>query len=99
MIKEFGMDEQIPGLELTETVIEEDLRFNPNCPCPTRTCSQHGFCKACIVHHKGLRELIKDGVPGPRIEPRGGEYPEDHFVPHCYRVPNERMAARLDDYD
>lgn len=99
MLKEYGMDPNIPGLEVTETLIEEDLRYNPNCPCKTRTCPQHGFCKYCVQHHAELAELLKNIPHPPEPESRGGTYPNDHGRPVCYRIPSERNAAGRDDYN
>ncbi len=98
MLKELGLDPRCPGLEISETIIEEDLRYNPNCPCRTRTCPQHGFCKYCIQHHSDLGKLLKD-MPHPHEELRGGEYVNDHSRPACYRIPTEHYASCRSDYD
>lgn len=34
----------------------EDQRLNPECPCRTRGCQYHGFCKSCVEKHRRLRE-------------------------------------------
>ena len=102
MIKEFGMDPNIPGLEIVETLIEEDVRHNPNCPCKTRTCPQHGFCKYCIQHHCELAEMMTRMMgDAPHEEPprKDGEYIVDHGRPVCYRIPTEHYAAQRDDYE
>ena len=32
--------------------IPEDQRMNPECPCRTRGCEYHGFCKLCVAKHQ-----------------------------------------------
>ena len=39
--------------------IPEDQRMNPECPCRTRGCEYHGFCKLCVAKHQ---RLIDAGV-------------------------------------
>mgnify|MGYP004631778641 CR=1 FL=1 len=51
-----------PGMENSSSIIPEDLRMNPNCPCPTRTCPLHGFCDYCSQHHAELNRAL--GVLG-----------------------------------
>lgn len=51
-----------PGMENSSTIIPEQLRMNPNCPCPTRTCPLHGFCDYCSQHHAELNRAL--GVLG-----------------------------------
>ena len=65
---EFGLDPTRPGMELCETLIDEDLKYNPNCPCKTRPCPQHGFCKVCTRHHAS-HGIDADG-PGCHRFPR-----------------------------
>ena len=89
MLKEFGLSETEPGLEITETFIEEDLRYNPECPCPTRTCPQHGFCKLCVRHHRELAEMGAVEPFDPDAVPEDGSYPMDHSLPLCKRIPRE----------
>ena len=89
MLREFGLSETEPGLEITETFIEEDLRYNPECPCPTRTCPQHGFCKICVQHHRELAEMGQVEAFDPDAEPEDGSYPMDHSRPLCKRIPRE----------
>ena len=51
-----------PGMEEAYTIIGETMRMNPDCPCPTRACPNHGFCKYCVIHHKQLdQRLIENG--------------------------------------
>lgn len=90
MLKEFGLSETEPGLEITETYIEEDLRYNPECPCPTRTCPQHGFCKICVQHHRELAQLNGNEEPHEIEEPEDGSYPMDHSKPLCQRIPRQK---------
>lgn len=89
MLKEFGLSPTEPGLEITETYIEEDLHYNPECPCPTRTCPQHGFCKICVQHHRELCGL-EEGEQAPPVEiPEDGSFPMDHSKPLCQRIPRQ----------
>jgi len=54
-----------PGMEDSASIIPEDLRMNPYCPCRKRTCPLHGFCKYCARHHEELnRELAPMGIAG-----------------------------------
>lgn len=65
MLKEYGPVEGIPGMESSETYIEEETKYNPNCPCGTRTCPQHGFCKECIAHHEWVKKkMASHGLKG-----------------------------------
>ena len=57
---EYGLLKKEPGMEESYTIIPEDLRMNPNCPCPTRTCPNHGFCKYCIPHHEKINRHLKE---------------------------------------
>lgn len=51
-----------PGMENSSSIIPDDMRMNPNCPCHSRTCPLHGYCKYCIQHHAELsRELTAIG--------------------------------------
>lgn len=92
MLKEFGLSATEPGLEITETFIEEELRYNPECPCPTRTCPQHGFCKICVQHHRELC-TVDGNVAQPEVieEPTDGSYPMDHSKPLCQRIPHQKL--------
>ena len=47
-----------PGMENSSSIIPEDLKMNPNCTCPTRTCPLHGFCKYCSQHHAELSRAL-----------------------------------------
>ncbi len=61
-----------PGIDIMYTIIEEDMRMNPYCPCEARTCPNHGFCKYCVPHHQEInRMLIAEG------------HPEAIHGPHC----------------
>ncbi len=95
MLKEFGLSETEPGLEITETYIEEDLRYNPECPCPTRTCPQHGFCKICVRHHRELCQVNGNEEPHEIEEPEDGSYPMDHSKPLCQRIPRQKNTEVL----
>ena len=62
---EYGLLREEPGMEESYTIIPEDLKMNPNCPCPTRSCPNHGFCKYCIPHHEKInRMLAEKGIEG-----------------------------------
>ena len=37
-------------------VMSEDYPINAECPCRTRGCHYHGFCKACVEKHQRLIE-------------------------------------------
>lgn len=66
---EYGLLPEEPGMEESYTIIPEDLKMNPNCPCPTRTCPNHGFCQYCVPHHEKIsRRLAEMGQPG-RADP------------------------------
>lgn|GEM_PF-1088566 len=65
MFIEYGLILNEPGMEESYTIIPEDLRMNPKCPCPTRTCPNHGFCQYCIKHHDHInRQLEEKGIKG-----------------------------------
>lgn len=98
MIKEFGMDPNAPGLEIMETLIEEDLRYNPECPCRARTCPQHGFCKYCVEHHKQVLAVLASNPGANKMPPplKDGEYELDHGKPYCWRMPSERIAKLME---
>lgn len=65
MLKEFGPDPVIPGMEHSETYVEEELKYNPKCPCRTRTCPQHGFCSLCMKHHEWVKmKMAEHGLKG-----------------------------------
>ncbi len=54
-----------PGMEEAYSIVPENIRMNPNCPCETRTCPHHGFCAMCVQHHKDIDTLLEaDGKPG-----------------------------------
>ena len=103
MIIEHGMRPDVPGLEVTETLIEEDLRYNPECPCQTRTCPQHGFCKYCVEHHANFAKMPpppefadRPPVDEEKIAAEGG-YHANHAFPCCLRTPTkerERLAKK-----
>lgn len=46
-----------PGLKEDYSIVEENLKMNPECPCLTRTCPNHGFCIMCVRHHKDVDEI------------------------------------------
>ncbi len=99
MLAEHGMSPDVPGLEITETLIEEDLRYNPECPCKTRTCPQHGFCKYCLQHHADIARRMP---PHPHmsqeeLEASGG-YECDHGFPFCLRTPTEGREKSAEKY-
>ena len=54
-----------PGMCLWDTVVEDDVEYNPACPCLTRTCPNHGFCAYCVPHHASLNRMIgrTTGIP------------------------------------
>lgn len=54
MLIEYGLIEEEPGMEEVYSIIPEDLKMNPKCPCTTRTCPNHGFCKYCVEHHRAI---------------------------------------------
>ena len=56
---EYGLIPEEPGMEEVYTIIPEDMKFCPTCPCPTRTCPNHGFCKYCKKHHAELARKDK----------------------------------------
>jgi len=56
---EYGLLKDEPGMEESYTIIPEDFKMNPNCPCPTRTCPNHGFCKYCIPHHQKINRRLE----------------------------------------
>ncbi len=59
-----GMVEGQPGMFDSETYIEEDVKYKEGCPCRTRTCPQHGFCRECVLHHKEVSaHLAEMGLP------------------------------------
>lgn len=63
MLLEHGLLEHEPGMEESYTIIPEDMRMNPNCPCMTRTCPNFGFCKYCVEHHCIVdRMLAVEGI-------------------------------------
>jgi len=62
---ERGKIPECPGMEVSYTIIPEDMRMNPKCPCPTRTCPNHGFCKYCFKHHERIDRLRAEHGVGP----------------------------------
>jgi hypothetical protein len=38
--------------------------MDPECPCTTRTCPQHGFCKYCVAHHREINDRIAKKTGG-----------------------------------
>lgn len=53
-----------PGIDIMYTIIGEDMRMNPYCPCQSRTCPNHGFCLYCKEHHDEInRMLCASGQP------------------------------------
>ena len=60
---EYGLIPEEPGMEESYTIIPEEFKMNPNCPCPTRTCPNHGFCRYCVPHHEKInRRLVEMGL-------------------------------------
>ena len=57
---EHGLIPEEPGMEKVFTIIPEDMKFRPACPCPTRTCPNHGFCIYCKEHHDSINRMLKE---------------------------------------
>ena len=57
---EYGLLKDEPGMEESYTIIPEDMKMNPYCPCPTRTCPNHGFCKYCVPHHQKIYRRLEE---------------------------------------
>lgn len=91
MLVEYGLSPEIPGMEISETFIEEDLRYNPECPCLARSCPQHGFCKYCLQHHRALNPAV---FPEDPDYDATGEYKINHNDPVCWRIPREEIATK-----
>ena len=70
-----------PGMEYSFTIIPDDMKMCPTCPCETRTCPLHGFCQLCAQHHA---DLCRWSV----LEDDGAHC---HFQ-HCKQ---DKMAARI----
>ncbi len=58
MRSEIGLIPNQGGMEEAYSIIPEDMRMNPDCPCRTRTCPNHGFCQYCYAHHEDLRRMF-----------------------------------------
>ena len=65
---EYGLILEEPGMEEVYTIIPEDMKFRPTCPCLTRTCPNHGFCEYCKEHHDELGR--KDAATGRPVHPQ-----------------------------
>jgi len=67
-----------PGMEEAYTIVGEEMKMSPDCPCPTRACPNHGFCKYCILHHKKIDQILAEigkqphGVVCKRCKALGG---------------------------
>ena len=72
MFIEYGLISEESGMERVYTVIPENLRFCPTCPCATRTCPNHGFCMYCKKHHEAIDCILEE----KGLEPEG---------PYCKR--------------
>lgn len=54
-----------PGILCYETIVPDDMKMNPECPCQVRCCPKHGFCKYCKQHHDELiRAMAAQGLSG-----------------------------------
>lgn len=62
---EHGKIPEYPGLEESYTIIPDNMRMNPKCPCLTRTCPNHGFCQYCLHHHEMIDRLRAEHGVGP----------------------------------
>ena len=60
MLIDCGLVKEIPGMVEAYTIIPEDMKMNPNCPCQTRCCPNHGFCAYCLTHHKELNQEFRE---------------------------------------
>ncbi len=61
---ELEQNPEEPGIDIMYSIIPEDLRMNPKCPCKARTCPNHGYCFYCTRHHAEInRMLIAEGHP------------------------------------
>ncbi len=67
---EYGVIPDEPGMEESYTIIPEELKYNPYCPCPTRTCPNHGFCKYCVPHHVDVNKMLVEKGLGERAHPQ-----------------------------
>ncbi len=60
---DYGMRTDEPGMEEVYTIIPDDMRMNPKCPCQAKTCPNHGFCQYCVPHHRRLDiKLVELGL-------------------------------------
>ena len=65
---EHGRIPEEPGMKVEYSIIPEHMKMNPKCPCPTRTCPNHGFCMQCKEHHEEImRILAKEGKVGDTV--------------------------------
>lgn len=55
---DYGVYPEEPGMEEVYTIIPDDMKMNPDCGCPARTCPNHGFCRYCVAHHRRLNKKI-----------------------------------------
>ncbi len=53
-IEHFVKFPDMPGLEEVYTIMPEEAKCNPRCPCQARTCPNHGFCQYCVAHHEDI---------------------------------------------
>ena len=60
-------------------IYSEEQRYNPNCPCRTRGCDYHGFCKQCVEKHRNMMKGAPPGLghPSACIRIREGEFTLD----------------------
>ena len=69
---EHGLIPEKPGMGESYTIIPDGMRMCPTCPCPTRTCPNHGFCQYCVRHHAHIDVMLAEH----NITPEG---------PFCHR--------------
>ena len=62
---EHGLIPEKPGMEESYTIIPDDMRMCPTCPCPTRTCPNHGFCQYCVRHHAHIDVMLAEPTTPP----------------------------------
>ncbi len=84
-----------PGMENSSTIIPEELRMNPNCPCPTRTCPLHGFCDYCSQHHAELNRAL--GVLGLGEHCHFHHCKQDFYVEKFGAEKTNEMARKVGD--
>lgn len=62
---EHGLIPEKPGMEESYAIIPDMARMNPRCPCLTRTCPNHGFCRYCKRHHEHIDRLLAESGKPP----------------------------------